>query len=213
MIELHGIVKRYAMGEEIVQALAGVDLHIARNEYVALIGPSGSGKSTLMNLIGCLDTPTEGRYVLNGRDTSSMTDDELAVALARSAVERAASDPDERDVVPLQLRADALLGEVSGAVRRGGGRSLRGQDLAGRYLRNEALTDADLRGALLLGADLRGLDLGQADLLAHRPSSSSWGASGPDRGPSSGGVLEGGDPSGARSSSSASSGSSSPMAV
>lgn len=78
MIELHGIVKRYAMGEEIVQALAGVDLFIGRNEYVALIGPSGSGKSTLMNLLGCLDTPTEGRYVLNGRDTSSMTDDELA---------------------------------------------------------------------------------------------------------------------------------------
>ncbi len=78
MIQLTGIVKRYVMGEETLMALAGVDLHIGRNEYVALIGPSGSGKSTLMNLIGCLDTPSEGSYVLNGRDTSTMNDNELA---------------------------------------------------------------------------------------------------------------------------------------
>jgi putative ABC transport system ATP-binding protein len=78
VIELSGIVKRYRMGEETVQALAGVDLSIARNEYVALTGPSGSGKSTLMNLLGCLDTPTEGRYALNGRDIATMSDDELA---------------------------------------------------------------------------------------------------------------------------------------
>ncbi|MBP6626007.1 MAG: ABC transporter ATP-binding protein [Arenimonas sp.] len=78
MIRLAGIVKRYVMGEEEVLALAGVDLHIGRNEYVALIGPSGSGKSTLMNLIGCLDSPSEGSYVLNGRDTSTMNDNELA---------------------------------------------------------------------------------------------------------------------------------------
>ncbi len=78
MIALNGIVKRYQMGEEEILALAGVDLHIGRNEYVALIGPSGSGKSTLMNLIGCLDTPSEGRYVLNGRDTSALNDNELA---------------------------------------------------------------------------------------------------------------------------------------
>ena len=78
MIRLAGIVKRYVMGEETLMALAGVDLHIGRNEYVALIGPSGSGKSTLMNLIGCLDTPSEGTYVLNGRDTSTMNDNELA---------------------------------------------------------------------------------------------------------------------------------------
>ena len=78
MIELSNIVKRYVMGEETVMALAGVDLTIARNEYVALVGPSGSGKSTLMNLLGCLDTPSEGRYTLNGRDTSTMNDNELA---------------------------------------------------------------------------------------------------------------------------------------
>jgi putative ABC transport system ATP-binding protein len=78
MIALRGIVKRYTMGEETVQALAGVDLDIARNEYVALTGPSGSGKSTLMNLLGCLDTPTEGSYMLNDRDVSGMNDIELA---------------------------------------------------------------------------------------------------------------------------------------
>lgn len=78
MIELSGIVKRYKMGDEEILALNGVDLHVGRNEYVALTGPSGSGKSTLMNLIGCLDTPSEGRYVLNGRDTSTMNDSELA---------------------------------------------------------------------------------------------------------------------------------------
>ena len=78
MIELSNVGKRYMMGEEPFMALQGVDLHIGRNEYVALIGPSGSGKSTLMNLLGCLDTPSEGRYVLNGRDTSDMDDTELA---------------------------------------------------------------------------------------------------------------------------------------
>ena len=78
MIELSNIVKRYMMGDEEILALNGVDLFVGRNEYVALTGPSGSGKSTLMNLIGCLDTPSEGRYVLNGRDTSTMNDNELA---------------------------------------------------------------------------------------------------------------------------------------
>jgi putative ABC transport system ATP-binding protein len=83
MIELRGLVKRYHMGEETVLALAGVDLFIGRNEYVALIGPSGSGKSTLMNLIGCLDSATEGQYILNGRDTSSLSEDELAAVRNR----------------------------------------------------------------------------------------------------------------------------------
>jgi len=78
MIELQGIVKRYVLGDETVLALAGVDVHIGRNEYVALIGPSGSGKSTLMNIIGCLDSASEGGYILNGRDTSSLSEDELA---------------------------------------------------------------------------------------------------------------------------------------
>ena len=78
MIRLQNIVKRYTMGEESFMALAGINLDIARNEYVALIGPSGSGKSTLMNLLGCLDSPSEGTYFLNGRDTSKLDDNELA---------------------------------------------------------------------------------------------------------------------------------------
>ena len=78
MIELCRIEKLYLMGEEEVHALHGVDLSIARNEYVAIMGPSGSGKSTLMNIIGCLDTPTSGQYLLNGSDVSNMDANELA---------------------------------------------------------------------------------------------------------------------------------------
>jgi len=78
LIDIRDITKVYAMGEENVQALAGVSLGVERGEYVAIMGPSGSGKSTLMNLIGCLDTPTSGSYVLNGREVARMTDDELA---------------------------------------------------------------------------------------------------------------------------------------
>ena len=70
--------KTYEMGDQQVHALRGVNLRIQHNEYVAIMGPSGSGKSTLMNLIGCLDTPSKGRYWLNGHDVSALNDDELA---------------------------------------------------------------------------------------------------------------------------------------
>ena len=70
--------KTYEMGDQKVHALRGINLRIRHNEYVAIMGPSGSGKSTLMNLIGCLDTPSEGRYWLNGHDVSALNDDELA---------------------------------------------------------------------------------------------------------------------------------------
>ena len=70
--------KTYEMGDQLVHALRGVDIRIKHNEYVAIMGPSGSGKSTLMNLIGCLDSPSEGRYWLNGHDVSQLNDDELA---------------------------------------------------------------------------------------------------------------------------------------
>jgi putative ABC transport system ATP-binding protein len=70
--------KTYPMGAEKIHALAGVSFDVCKNEYLAIMGPSGSGKSTLMNLIGCLDTPTEGEYYINGRLVSSMNDDELA---------------------------------------------------------------------------------------------------------------------------------------
>jgi putative ABC transport system ATP-binding protein len=78
LIDIRDITKVYEMGQEQVHALSGVTLGVDRGEYVAIMGPSGSGKSTLMNLIGCLDTPTAGSYVLNGREVARMTDDELA---------------------------------------------------------------------------------------------------------------------------------------
>ncbi|MGQ9805189.1 MAG: ABC transporter ATP-binding protein [Chlorobiales bacterium] len=78
VIQIEGVTKEYKMGEEIVRALRGVDLSIHRNEYVAIMGPSGSGKSTMMNLLGCLDTPTSGKYEFNGKDVATMEDDELA---------------------------------------------------------------------------------------------------------------------------------------
>jgi putative ABC transport system ATP-binding protein len=78
VIDIENITKNYVMGEETVHALRGVSLQIRRNEYIAVMGPSGSGKSTLMNMVGCLDTPTSGRYDFNGRNVAEMDDDELA---------------------------------------------------------------------------------------------------------------------------------------
>lgn len=78
VIETSKISKVYRMGAEIINALKSIDIEILRGEYVAFMGPSGSGKSTLMNIIGCLDTPTSGKYVLNGNDVSDLTEDELA---------------------------------------------------------------------------------------------------------------------------------------
>jgi putative ABC transport system ATP-binding protein len=78
LIEIRDLTKFYQMGSESVHALDGVSLGIEPGEYVAIMGPSGSGKSTLMNLIGCLDSPTSGTYVLNGREVSKMDDNELA---------------------------------------------------------------------------------------------------------------------------------------
>jgi putative ABC transport system ATP-binding protein len=78
IIRLTGITREYLMGGEQIRALAGIDLEIGRNEYVAIMGPSGSGKSTMMNVLGCLDTPSAGRYWLNGHEVSQMADDDLA---------------------------------------------------------------------------------------------------------------------------------------
>lgn len=78
VISLKDIRKSYYLGKQELPVLKGINLTINSNEYVALMGPSGSGKSTLMNIIGCLDTPTAGQYVLNGKDVSRMEDDELA---------------------------------------------------------------------------------------------------------------------------------------
>ncbi len=78
LIQLREITKFYKVGAEVVKALRGINLTIYKNEYVALMGPSGSGKSTLMNILGCLDTPTSGSYVLNNKDVSKLDDNALA---------------------------------------------------------------------------------------------------------------------------------------
>jgi putative ABC transport system ATP-binding protein len=78
VIEIEGVTKLYKMGAETIHALRGVSLRIHQNEYLAVMGPSGSGKSTLMNMLGCLDTPTDGRYEFNGKSVAHMSDDELA---------------------------------------------------------------------------------------------------------------------------------------
>lgn len=78
LIKISNIKRDFVLGNEIVYVLKGIDLQINKGEYVALMGPSGSGKSTLMNLLGCLDTPTSGTYILNGKDVSQMKDEELA---------------------------------------------------------------------------------------------------------------------------------------
>lgn len=78
LIEIDGVTKRYKLGEQIVYALNGVNLNIERGEYTALMGPSGSGKSTLMNIIGCLDSPTEGTFFLNKKEVSRMSDSALS---------------------------------------------------------------------------------------------------------------------------------------
>ena len=78
VIRLEEIRKQYIMGKQVLEVLKGISLTVNRNEYIALMGPSGSGKSTLMNILGCLDSPSSGRYVLNGHDVSLMPDHQLA---------------------------------------------------------------------------------------------------------------------------------------
>ncbi len=78
VIRLNGICKSYFLGKQELPVLKGINLLISQNEYVALMGPSGSGKSTLMNILGCLDSPSSGQYILNGKDVSNMEDDQLA---------------------------------------------------------------------------------------------------------------------------------------
>ena len=78
IIEIEKLVRNFKLGKQLIKVLKAISFSINKNEYVALMGPSGSGKSTLMNLIGCLDTPTSGKYILNQQDVSQLTDDELA---------------------------------------------------------------------------------------------------------------------------------------
>ena len=133
VIDIENITKEYVMGEEIIHALRGVTLQIRRNEYLAIMGPSGSGKSTLMNMLGCLDTPSSGRYEFNGKNVSEMDGDELAAIrnreigfvfqtfnlLPRSTSLRnvelpliyAGIDPEEREERAAQALVDVGLGD------------------------------------------------------------------------------------------------------
>ncbi len=83
ILSMKGIIKRYQMGEEEQTVLRGIDFEVKKGEFVAVLGPSGSGKSTLMNIIGCLDTPSEGTYILHGRDVSGLSESELAQVRSR----------------------------------------------------------------------------------------------------------------------------------
>ena len=83
ILSMRGIVKQYRMGDELQTVLRGIDLDVSEGEFVAVLGPSGSGKSTLMNIIGCLDTPTKGSYILHGRDMSALDEDELSKVRSR----------------------------------------------------------------------------------------------------------------------------------
>ena len=83
ILSMRDIIKRYRMGNEDQTVLRGIDLDVRKGEFVAVLGPSGSGKSTLMNIIGCLDTPTEGQYILHGRDVSRLDEGELALVRSR----------------------------------------------------------------------------------------------------------------------------------
>ena len=78
IIKIESLVRNFRLGKQLIKVLKGLEFSINKNEYVALMGPSGSGKSTLMNILGCLDTPTSGKYLLNKKDVSSLSDDELA---------------------------------------------------------------------------------------------------------------------------------------
>src|SRR6476646_11561145 len=78
IIHLENISKNYYLGKQVIEVLKGISFDIFKNEYVALMGPSGSGKSTLMNILGCLDSPSGGKYILNGKDVSKMQDNDLA---------------------------------------------------------------------------------------------------------------------------------------
>src|SRR3989449_5293845 len=133
VIDIESITKDYVMGEETVHALRGVSLQIHSNEYIAIMGPSGSGKSTLMNMLGCLDTPTSGRYEFNGKSVAEMDDDELAAVrnreigfvfqtfnlLPRSTSLRnvelpliyAGIEPERREARATQVVADVGLGD------------------------------------------------------------------------------------------------------
>ncbi len=114
VIVTRGLRKEYDMGAETVYALRGVDIEIRRNEFIAVMGPSGSGKSTLLNLVGCLDTPTAGEYVLNGSPVQDLDDNELARIRNREIGVRKAMGARQRDIM-MQFLAESSFVCLLGA--------------------------------------------------------------------------------------------------
>lgn len=133
LLALSGVTRQYRMGEQIVAALSGIDIEIARNDYVAFIGPSGSGKSTLMHIVGCLDKPTSGEYVLNGTPVSSLDED----ALARIRNREIGFIFQSFNLLP---RASALHNVMQPLIYRGIGLARR-RELAGKALEDVGLGD------------------------------------------------------------------------
>ena len=111
VIELSAISKHYEMGQQLIRAVDNLDLSLDYNEYVVFIGSSGSGKSTLMNIIGCLDTPTSGRYVLNGHDVSGLDDERrrLSLSLKRVEVQAGLSDDTYQELTGGIAEGDAVI--------------------------------------------------------------------------------------------------------
>ncbi|MBN1868795.1 ABC transporter ATP-binding protein [Candidatus Sumerlaeota bacterium] len=166
LLDLKDIWKTYDLGATSVHALGGVSFEARRNEYIAIVGPSGSGKSTLMNLIGCLDTPTKGRYLLNGRPVSEMDDNELARArneeigfvfqtfnlLARQTAQRNVELPLVYSGMPRSERVERAT-EALEAVGLGDRRHHRPNELSGGQRQRVAIARALVTRPSLLLAD------------------------------------------------------------
>ena len=165
LIRVSGVKKIYEVGIQKIEAVAGIDLEIDRNEYVAIMGPSGSGKSTFMNLLGCLDTPSAGDYWLNGKEVSNLSDDELARIRNRLRL------PDFQPASQGDCGAER---RVASDIRRHPGRrapqkSCGGDRIGRAHRQGEAQAERAVRGTAPEGGNRQG-DGQQAVDLADEPT-------------------------------------------